>query len=302
MRVRRVASVLRSRPKIEGAGVHLKRAFGFHQVPRFDPFLLLDDFHTGNPSQYMAGFPWHPHRGIETVTYILEGLVEHGDSLGNRGVIGPGEVQWMTAGGGIIHQEMPRLSPTGMLWGFQLWVNLPAANKMMPPRYREVKAADIPEAVLEGGVRARVISGAAGGRQGPVRDIVMSPTFLDVSVPAEAGFGFDVPDGHTVFVYVLEGRARFEGPHESHPARLEGEGWDDPDRAGLHGPETVVLLERAGDRLEGSTEDQPARFLVLCGAPLGEPVAWHGPIVMNTQAELDLAFEQFRSGTFVRTG
>ena len=183
---RRIAKIFKSRPTVEGAGVHLKRAFGYSQVPQFDPFLMLDDFHTSDPDEYLAGFPWHPHRGIETVTYVLEGLVEHGDSMGNTGTIGAGDVQWMTAGSGIIHQEMPQMSPTGTMWGFQFWANLPADRKMMAPRYRDVKAADIPEAELENGVTVKVIAGEVAGVQGPVRDIVIEPEMLDVSVPADA--------------------------------------------------------------------------------------------------------------------
>src|SRR5512133_3933561 len=177
MSTRRIAKIFKSRPTVEGAGVHLKRAFGYSQVPQFDPFLMLDDFHTSNPDEYLAGFPWHPHRGIETITYVLEGLVEHGDSMGNKGAIGAGDVQWMTAGSGIIHQEMPQVSPTGTMWGFQFWANLPASQKMMPPRYRDVPAATIPEVTLAGGVQVKLISGRLNGTQGPVTDIVIDPEF-----------------------------------------------------------------------------------------------------------------------------
>jgi redox-sensitive bicupin YhaK (pirin superfamily) len=184
MTTRRIAKTFKSRPTVEGAGVHLKRAFGYSQVPQFDPFLMLDNFHTSNPDEYLAGFPWHPHRGIETITYVLEGLVEHNDSMGNKGVIGAGDVQWMTAGSGIIHQEMPQLSPTGAMWGFQLWANLPAGEKMMPPRYRDVKAADIPAITLDSGVTVKIIAGEVVGIKGPVGDIVIEPEMLDISVPA----------------------------------------------------------------------------------------------------------------------
>ena len=209
-KARKIQTLFTSQPTREGAGVHLKRAFGYDQVPRFDPFLMLDDFHSPNPADYLAGFPWHPHRGIETITYIIEGRVEHGDSMGNRGTIDAGDVQWMTAGSGIIHQEMPQKSPTGLMWGFQLWANLPAAQKMMPPRYRDVLAADIPEVALDNGVTAKIISGAARGIQGPVREIVIDPVFMDITVPAAATFKMPVKEGYTVVAYVLDGSARFD--------------------------------------------------------------------------------------------
>ena len=199
MTIRRIKELYRSVPTIEGAGVHLKRAFGFAQVALFDPFLMLDDFHTSNPNEYLAGFPWHPHRGIETITYLLEGLVEHGDSMGNKGVIGPGDVQWMTAGSGIVHQEMPRESPTGTMWGFQFWANLPARQKMMSPRYRDVRAGEIPEVRMANGVTVKIIAGSVAGTVGPVRDIVIEPEMLDISVPAETVFTHEVPAGHTAF-------------------------------------------------------------------------------------------------------
>jgi redox-sensitive bicupin YhaK (pirin superfamily) len=279
---RKVSYISAAVPTIEGAGVHLKRAFGYHQVPRFDPFLMLDDFHTSNPDEYLAGFPWHPHRGIETITYILEGLVEHGDSMGNKGTIGPGDVQWMTAGSGIIHQEMPQTSPTGTMWGFQFWANLPAAQKMMPPRYRDVKAADIPVVTLENGVTVRVISGELNGVQGPVTEIVIDPLLMDISVPPGTNFTLPVKEGYTVLAYLLTGTARFVSQ-------------DEPvDR------EHVVLFEHSGDTVQLSAGDQAVRFLLLSGKPLNEPVAWQGPIVMNSQEELRIAFEEYQQGTFVK--
>jgi len=281
--VRNIQTLFSSKPTIEGAGVHLKRAFGYNQVPRFDPFLMLDDFHSSHPADYLAGFPWHPHRGIETITYILEGRVEHGDSMGNRGTIGAGDVQWMTAGSGIIHQEMPQKTRTGLMWGFQLWANLPAAQKMMPPRYRDVGAADIPEAALGNGVSAKIISGEAGGSQGPVQGIVTDPVFMDITVPAATAFIQPVQDGYTVFAYVLDGSARFDSHREQ-----------------VIGPETVVLYDHSGDQVAISTTDRSVRFLFLAGRPLGEPVAWQGPIVMNTQEELRIAFEDYQRGTFVK--
>lgn len=282
MTIRRIAKTFKSLATIEGAGVHLKRAFGYFQVPLFDPFLMLDDFHTSNPDEYLAGFPWHPHRGIETITYVLEGLVEHGDSMGNKGAIGAGDVQWMTAGSGIIHQEMPQLSPTGTMWGFQFWANLPADQKMMAPRYRDVKAADIPEVTLESGVTVKVIAGEVAGVKGPVGDIVIEPEMLDISVPAGTIFSHLLPSGHTAFAYVLSGEGFFDENRE------------------VHIPETVVLFEHAGETIQVAAQDQLLRFLLITGKPLNEPIAWKGPIVMNTQEELKTAFEEYQRGTFVK--
>ncbi len=278
---RKVVYVSRSRPTIEGAGVRLKRAFGYHDVPRFDPFLMMDDFHSDNPDDYIAGFPWHPHRGIETVTYMLGGNVEHGDSMGNKGVIGPGDLQWMTAGSGIVHQEMPQ-STKGMLAGFQLWVNLPARRKMMGPRYRDITARDPPVVKLAGGVSVKVIAGEAGGARGPVRDIVVEPQYLDVALPAEGMFSHPVPKGHTAFAYVVEGAGIFSTG----------------DREAV-GPEHVLLFGD-GDGVSVRAPGAPLRFLLVSGKPLGEPVAWGGPIVMNTQEELELAFEEYENGTFLK--
>jgi redox-sensitive bicupin YhaK (pirin superfamily) len=300
MTVRRIAKIFKSRPTIEGAGVHLKRAFGYSQVPQFDPFLMLDDFHTANPAEYLAGFPWHPHRGIETITYVLEGLVEHGDSMGNKGVIGPGDVQWMTAGSGIIHQEMPRESPTGMMWGFQFWANLPASKKMMPPRYREVKAADIPVATLDSGVIIKVVCGEVAGVRGPVRDIVIDPEMLDVSVPAGTAFTHRVKDGHTAIAYLLDGEGYFDDRRDAFAFEMVGKGWMDVTRRCICGPETVVLYESDGTEVTVTAVDRPVRFLFISGKPLDEPVAWYGPIVMNTQEELRVAFDEYAKGTFVK--
>jgi len=280
--------------------VHLKRAFGYSQVPQFDPFLMLDDFHTSNPDEYLAGFPWHPHRGIETITYVLEGLVEHGDSMGNAGVISAGDVQWMTAGSGIIHQEMPKESPTGTMWGFQFWANLPASQKMMPPRYREVKATDIPEVVLENGVKVKVVAGEVAGVQGPVRDIVIEPVMLDITVPPQTVFSHPSPVDHTLFVYVLEGASYFDDCRDAYAYEVVGHGWTDVERRCICERETVVLFERSGDTVQVTTTEQPVRFLLVSGKPLNEPVAWYGPIVMNTQEELRIAFEEFNNGTFIK--
>jgi len=300
MTIRRISKIFKSLPTIEGAGVHLKRAFGYSQVPQFDPFLMLDDFHTSTPDEYLAGFPWHPHRGIETITYIFEGLVEHGDSMGNSGVIGAGDVQWMTAGSGIIHQEMPRESPTGVMWGLQFWANLPAEQKMMPPRYREVKAEDIPEVSLENGVRIKIVAGELAGVQGPVRDIIINPEMLDITVPSGTEFSHNVLPGYTVFVYVLEGAGYFDDRRDAYAYEIVGHGWTDIERRCACEPETVVLYERSGEKIQVTTTDRSLRFLLVSGRPLNEPVAWYGPIVMNTQEELRIAFEEYNNGTFVK--
>jgi hypothetical protein len=300
MAPRKIFKVFRSIPTREGAGVHLKRAFGYYQVPLFDPFLMLDDFHTSNPEEYLAGFPWHPHRGIETITYILEGLVEHGDSMGNHGVIGAGDVQWMTAGSGIIHQEMPQLSPTGLMWGFQFWANLPADLKMMPPRYRDVPAATIPEITLDSSVHVKIVSGMFNGVSGPVQDIVIDPELIDVTVPTGVAFEHTVKHGHTVIAYVLAGDGHFEEGRDPFSYDFAGSGWLDLERTCCFGAETTVLYEQEGERIRVMAGDKGVRFLLLSGRPLGEPIAWQGPIVMNTREELRIAFEEFHKGTFVK--
>jgi redox-sensitive bicupin YhaK (pirin superfamily) len=297
---RQIETIFKSDPTIEGAGVHLKRAFGYGQIPRFDPFLMLDAFHTSDPSEYLAGFPWHPHRGIETITYVLEGIVEHGDSMGNKGVIGAGDVQWMTAGSGIIHQEMPKKSPTGTMWGFQLWANLPAAQKMMPPRYRDVKAPDIPEVNLDSGARVKIISGELNGIRGAVQDIVIDPEFFDISLPAASSFIHEVKSGHTALAYVIDGEGYFDEQRKNLTYEVAGPGWSYISGNCLWGAETAVLYEREGNQVVVTATDKPVRFLFLTGKPLGEPIAWRGPIVMNTQEELRTAFEEFQNGTFIK--
>ena len=299
---RKIEAVWKSQPTIEGAGVHLHRAFGFHHVPRLDPFLLLDDFNNDDPARYLPGFPWHPHRGIETITYVLHGEVAHGDSMGNKGVIRPGDVQWMTAGGGIVHQEMPTGDASGRQWGFQLWANLPRSHKMMEPRYREVLAATIPEVRQSGGTRVKVICGAVDHTAGPVRDIVTQPEYLDVAVPPQTTFRHPVLSGHTAFAYVLEGRAYFDRDRDAYDHEMQGAGWWETKRECMPGPGSVVLFARRGDFVEVRTQDEPARFLLVCGRPIKEPVAWYGPIVMNTAAELKTAFEEYEQGTFLKHG
>ncbi|WXG44431.1 MAG: pirin family protein [Promethearchaeati archaeon SRVP18_Atabeyarchaeia-1] len=296
---RRIKRVMRSKPTIEGAGVNLKRAFGSYHVPQLDPFLLLDDFHSSNPRDYLSGFPWHPHRGIETVTYVLHGRVEHGDSMSNKGVIGSGDVQWMTAGSGIIHQEMPKGQKDGLMWGFQLWANLPASHKMMDPRYREVKANQIPEVTLKGGSKAKIICGEVNGAKGPVQDIVTEPRYLDVTVPAKSDLKLDVKRGHTVFAYVIEGKGYFDDRRDPYTFEVEGANYFDLERKAMIAPENLIIFDD-GVQLEISTMSDKARFLLVSGKPILEPVAWYGPIVMNTQEELRIAFEEYENGTFIK--
>jgi len=298
-RIRRIRGIWKSKATIEGAGVHLKRAFGFHEVPQLDPFLLLDDFHSSNPNDYVKGFPWHPHRGMETITYVLHGEVEHGDSMGNSGVIRSGDVQWMTAGSGIIHQEMPRGEKDGSMWGFQLWANLPASHKMMEPRYREVKSTQIPEIMVEGSAKVKVISGGLGGVKGPVSDIVTNPEYLDVKVPAGSKFLYAVKPGRTVFAYVIEGKGYFDQGRDSYAYETEGANYFDFERDCLVGPESLVMFDD-GDQLMITTTGEAVRFLLVSGEPIREPVAWYGPIVMNTQDELRVAFQEYQDGTFIK--
>jgi redox-sensitive bicupin YhaK (pirin superfamily) len=266
---------------LEGAGVRLKRVFGYKETDLMDPFLLLDHFGSENPEDYIKGFPWHPHRGIETITYMISGEVEHEDSLGNAGTIESGDVQWMTAGSGIIHQEMPNRS-NGLMMGFQLWANLPSSSKMMHPRYRDIKDSDIPEVVTESGAKVRIICGKLDGKCGPVTEIVTDPEYMDVIVPAGKEFTHSVKKGHTVFAYVFE-----------------GSGYFDKDKEQLIESGHLVLFED-GDQIIARTRDKQLRFLLVSGMPIGEPIAWYGPIVMNNREELDLAFREYREGTFIK--
>ena len=298
-RLRKISKVLKSKATLEGAGVHLKRAFGFYQVPALDPFLLLDDFHSDIPAHYLKGFPWHPHRGIETITYMLHGQVEHGDSMGNKGIIRPGEVQWMTAGSGIIHQEMPKGEKDGLMWGFQLWANLPASHKMMDPRYRDVKSDQIPEVTLAKGEKIKIICGELNGSKGPVQGIVTDPEYLDITLPAQLTFRYPVKKGHTAFAYVIDGQGYFDQGRDSYDYEMEGANYFDFKRDCLFGPEHLVIYDH-GDEVMITTENKPVRFLFISGKPIQEPVAWYGPIVMNTQEELRIAFEEYQNGTFIK--
>ena len=281
-KIREVRVSLKSRSTMEGAGVRLKRAFGYAD-PSLDPFLLLDDFHSNNPNDYMAGFPWHPHRGIETITYMLHGRVEHGDSMKNSGIIGAGDVQWMTAGSGIIHQEMPKKNEDDpYLAGFQLWANLPASHKMMHPRYRDITKDIIPEVSVNNRVKVKIICGEINGVKGPVQDIITEPEYLDVVIEPNSEFKHSIDNGHNVFAYVIEGEATF-----------------DPTKNEIIGPEHLVIFSE-GDEVLIHTKTKPVRFLLISGKPLGEPVAWRGPIVMNTEEELRLAFNEYNKGTFIK--
>lgn len=299
--VRSVKKVWTSKPTIEGAGVHLKRAFGYYQVPELDPFLLLDDFRSENPDHYLKGFPWHPHRGIETITYVLRGEVEHGDSMGNSGLIGSGDVQWMTAGSGIIHQEMPKGDKKKVLSGFQLWANLPAFHKMINPRYRDVKNLQVPEVTLKNGASVKVICGKVEGVQGPVRDIVTDPEYLDITLPSGAMFAHPADRERNAFAYVIEGEGYFDQERDSYRREVVGANYFDLKRSCICGQQTMILYGE-GDVISVSAKKKGLRFLFGSGKPLGEPVAWYGPIVMNTQEELKTAFQEYENGTFVKHG
>jgi redox-sensitive bicupin YhaK (pirin superfamily) len=305
MSIRPVRKVSRAKPTLEGAGVHLQRAFGFGTTSEFDPFLLLDDFRNERPADYLAGFPWHPHRGIETITYVLAGNVDHGDSMGNRGTIGPGDVQWMTAGRGIIHQEMPKGDSDGRMHGFQLWANLPASQKMTAPRYQEIKGAEIPEITDDDGTRVRVVTGQFWGMRGPVEGIAADPVYLDVSVPAGKKKRLPVSIGSSAFAYVFEGSGVFRDASEPMAAPTERVGAAAEAGAGSAGGggefadnRSLVLFD-SGDEVTVQAGEEGIRFLLVSGQPLKEPVAWYGPIVMNTQEELREAARELREGTFL---
>ncbi len=297
---RNIHRIFKSNPVMEGAGVKLKRAFGFNDRPLFDPFLLLDDFRSSNPADYRKGFPWHPHRGIETITYMLQGNVEHTDSLGNRGVITAGAVQWMTSGSGIIHQEMPYGDSQGVMGGFQLWANLPASQKMNPPRYRDITAMQIPKLHLENGVEIHIISGSIGDTQGPVDDIAIDPEYLDITVPSGISWTHRISNGHTAFAYIIAGKGLFsEDTDESFSSENNGFSSFKKKRGEFLENETLILFSD-GDSITITTKEDPVRFLLISGKPLNEPIAWSGPIVMNTQTELHTAFEEYQNGTFLQ--
>jgi redox-sensitive bicupin YhaK (pirin superfamily) len=297
--IRKIKKIIKSKPTIEGAGVHLKRVFGFSEVPLFDPFLLLDDFRSDNPDHYVKGFPWHPHRGIETITYVLKGDVEHGDSLGNKGIISSGDVQWMTAGSGIIHQEMPKGDGKGKMYGFQLWANLPSREKMMDPRYRDVANEQIPEVKLPNDTTVKIIAGEVSGIKGPVQDIVIDPEYIDVTVPANSEFRHPTKPGHTAFAYIIDGQGYCCREKNPFTYEVEGINYFDIQRDPFVGNGAIVLFDD-GDEIMVFTEEHKVRFLLISGKPIGEPVAWYGPIVMNTHEELQIAFEEYSKGTFIK--
>ena len=297
---RTIRKVSASKPTLEGAGVRLRRAFGFGDTHSTDPFLLLDDFRGDDPRYYVAGFPWHPHRGIETITYMIEGSVEHGDSMGNHGTIGAGDTQWMTAGSGIIHQEMPKPGPSKRMGGFQLWANLPRSHKMIDPRYRDIKNADVPVVQVGDGASVRVICGEVKGVRGPVTDVVIEPEYLDVSLAAGARFEHATVPGHTVFAYVYEGKVSFCGQEDPYGYDAEGAGYMDMDRSPWVGHEHLAVFTDGDSLTASAAAGSPARFLLISGKPLREPVAWYGPIVMNTQEELRVAFDEYQRGTFIK--
>jgi redox-sensitive bicupin YhaK (pirin superfamily) len=300
MSVRPVKRLVKAKPTLEGAGVHLRRAFGFGNTSDFDPFLLLDDFRGDRREDYIAGFPWHPHRGIETITYVLAGTVEHGDSMGNQGTIGKGDVQWMTAGSGIVHQEMPKGDPEGRMHGFQLWANLPASLKMTDPRYQDVKAADIPVVTDDDGTQARIVCGTFWGKKGPVDEVAIDPVYLDVSVPPGKRKSLPVATTRNAFAYVFAGAGDFcnaSGPLE---VPTEGAGWSDTTPPAHADNRSLVLFDR-GDEVTVQARDEGIRFLLVSGTPLAEPVAWYGPIVMNTQEQLRQAFAELQEGTFLKS-
>jgi quercetin 2,3-dioxygenase len=299
MSLRPIQRVVKSKPTVEGAGVRLRRAFGFGNTTDFDPFLLLDDFRNDRPDDYLAGFPWHPHRGIETITYVLAGTVEHGDSMGNQGAISPGDVQWMTAGRGIIHQEMPRGDAQGRMHGFQLWANLPARLKMTAPRYQEVKVGEIPVVTEDDGTSARIVCGTFWGKKGPVDGIAAEPVYLDVTVPPGKRRTLPVETTRHAFAYVFEGSGKFCNASGPLAVPTESASWSDTTPPVEADNRSLILFDR-GDEVTVQAGENGIRFLLVSGKPLGEPVAWYGPIVMNTQAELRQAFEELDRGTFLK--
>jgi redox-sensitive bicupin YhaK (pirin superfamily) len=299
MSIRPVKRITESQPTIEGAGVRLRRAFGFGETHEYDPFLLFDDFRNEAPKDYLAGFPWHPHRGIETITYVLAGTVAHGDSLGNRGSLGAGDIQWMTAGRGILHQEMPQGDAQGRMHGFQLWANLPAAQKMVAPRYQDVVSKDVPEVTDDDGTKVRVICGEFWGKRGPVEGVAADPRYLDVWVPPGTRKTLPVEMGRHGFAYVFDGAGSFRDA--SDPQAVPTEATDGSDHVTLSrtGNRSLVLFDR-GDEIVVQAGDDGIRFLLISGKPIEEPVAWYGPIVMNTEAELQKAYAELRDGSFIK--
>ena len=301
MSLRAVKEIYQTKPTIEGAGVKLQRAFGFGKTAEFDPFLLLDDFRNENPADYLAGFPWHPHRGIETITYVLAGEVAHGDSLGNKGRMTAGDVQWMTAGSGILHQEMPKGDERGRMHGFQLWANLPASLKMPDPRYQDIPSNAIPEVTEDDGTKARIICGEFWGKTGPVEGVAADPRYVDISVPPFKRKRIKVETTRNAFAYVFAGAGSFSDASE--PQAVLTESAVDPNAQAVYDANnhSLVLFDR-GDEIVVQAGPEGIRFLLVSGKPLEEPVAWYGPIVMNTQEELRQAMAELHNGSFIRHG
>ena len=299
MSIRPIKQLTQAAPVIEGAGVHLHRAYGFGKTEDFDPFLLLDDFRNDNPDHYRAGFPWHPHRGIETITYILSGTVEHGDSLGNQGSLGAGDIQWMTAGRGILHQEMPKGDANGQMHGFQLWANLPAAHKMTAPRYQDVQTTDIPEITDDDGTKARVICGTFWGQKGPVEGINPDPRYLDIAIPPGGHKILPVETDRHAFAYIFAGAGTFRDASAPQSVKTEHLDLSGEVSSEEMGNRSLVLFDN-GNEVTVQAGAQGIRFLLVSGRPLEEPVAWRGPIVMNTQEELQQAFSELQNGSFIR--
>jgi redox-sensitive bicupin YhaK (pirin superfamily) len=299
MSLRPVKQIIQPKPTLEGAGVKLQRAFGFGKTAEFDPFLLLDDFRNDNPADYLAGFPWHPHRGIETITYVLAGSVEHGDSLGNKGKMTAGDVQWMTAGSGILHQEMPKGDDQGRMHGFQLWANLPSALKMTDPRYQDIPANAIPEVTEDDGTRARIICGEFWGKRGPVEGVAADPSYVDVSVPPNKRRRLKIDVTRNAFAYVFAGAGTFRDA--SAPRAVLTESGADPNAEPVYdaGNHSLVLFDR-GDEITVQAGPEGIRFLLVSGKPIEEPVAWYGPIVMNNQGQLKQAMIELQEGTFIK--
>jgi quercetin 2,3-dioxygenase len=304
MSLRAVKQILETKPTIEGAGVKLQRAFGFGKTAEFDPFLLFDDFRNENPADYLAGFPWHPHRGIETITYVLAGEVNHGDSLGNKGRMTAGDVQWMTAGSGILHQEMPKGDANGRMHGFQLWANLPASLKMTDPRYQDIPSSAIPEVTDDDGTMARIICGEFWGKTGPVEGVATGPMsaearYVDISVPPGKRKRFRVETTRHAFAYVFAGSGTFRDASE--PQAVLTESAVDPNAAPVYDAKnhSLVLFDR-GDEITVQAGPDGIRFLLVSGKPLKEPVAWYGPIVMNTQEQIRQAMAELHTGGFIK--
>ena len=299
MSIRAVKRIQQSQPTLEGADVHLRRAFGFGDTAETDPFLLFDDFRNERPADYIKGFPWHPHRGIETITYVLTGTVMHGDSLGNAGTLGAGDIQWMTAGRGILHQEMPQGDPAGRMHGFQLWANLPSSLKMTTPRYQDIAAPDVPEVTDDDGTRVRVVCGSFWGRRGPVEGVAADPSYVDISVPPGKRRTFEVDARRNAFAYVFEGSGTFRDASEPRGV-LTDTPWPVENIVREPAGDRSLVLFDSGDEIVVQAGEHGIRFLLVSGKPIQEPVAWYGPIVMNTRDELRQAVEDLERGTFIR--